>query len=208
MEDEFFGIAGLAEFTHSILLCEKNSEGPFDVVFIEGSVTTGEDEEFVKRLRENSKHLVSVGACACTGGVNAIEKPEDVKRIADVVKVDYFVRGCPPNKEDVVQVLRELAHDRMPVCKGHAVCFECKLAGPNCLLRQNVPCLGSIAIAGCNAVCPANGVKCEACRGVLSDANPSALKALLKTKGFNDADFDYLLSKYCKKVDLNAYREQ
>ncbi|MFA6089397.1 MAG: NADH:ubiquinone oxidoreductase [Candidatus Woesearchaeota archaeon] len=156
----------------------------FDVIFMEGLVADNHDVETLKRLREKTKILIGIGACACTGGVGfyrnyipranyeylTYNKEELIKDrqpmpLDSFVKVDLFIPGCPPEKEDVKRFIKNLLLDKRPVDNNKPVCYECKLNKNKCLLLDGKPCLGTFTAGGCNSVCVNGGMECWGCRG-------------------------------------------
>lgn len=165
-----------------------------DVAFVDGAISTPEDEREALHIREHCDTLVAIGACACLGGVNTLknyQNAEDVRRrafgdryewfpttdarpLSAVVKVDYELPGCPMVKEEFLRFVQALVAGRPFQLPAHAVCTECKAAGNLCLYEKGQVCLGPLTRAGCQAICPSYGARCEGCRGLLGD---EALKA-------------------------------
>lgn len=159
-----------------------------DIGFVDGAVSTPEDEIEIKHLRDHCKILVGIGACACLGGVNTLKNYQDqdnVRRyvygercewfptisarpISAVVKVDYELPGCPMVKEEFLQFVKALLAGKSWRLPPHAVCVECKKKGNLCLYEKGQICLGPVTRAGCDAICPSFGSKCEGCRGLAS----------------------------------------
>lgn len=171
-----------------------------DVAFIEGNPITKEDFFLLKKIRKESKILVALGNCAALGGIpeiknyqgkertirfiykrlNHILNPE-IKEIDNFVKVDFSIPGCPINGEEFLRVANELVKGKVPEIPQRPVCTECPLSGTDeCFLRKKEPCLGSITLAGCLAVCPSSGVLCYGCRGILKNINPKGFLNFLK----------------------------
>ena len=169
----------------------------YDIAFVEGSVIRPEDVAELQKIRAHARILVAIGACACLGGVNAIRNPRpltelaravyqgredgvfavlpDASPLSAVVQVNYEIRGCPIDRFEFLEAVRSLIAGTVPYVPPFAVCVECTLRGTPCLLERGVPCLGSVARAGCNAPCPAYGAPCEACRGFHEAPNFEAL---------------------------------
>ncbi|MBI4717976.1 MAG: NADH:ubiquinone oxidoreductase [Planctomycetes bacterium] len=165
-----------------------------DIGFVDGAVSTPGDEAEIRHYRESCKVLVAIGACACLGGINTLKNhqlaaeyrgyvygeraawfPTTAARpIAAVVKVDYELPGCPMVKEEFLRFVKHLLAGRQFRLPDYAVCVECKKRGNPCLYDRGVVCLGPMTRAGCDAICPTYGSKCEACRGIVS---PEALAA-------------------------------
>lgn len=169
----------------------------YDLAFVEGSIARPEDVEELNEIRRRATVLVAIGACACLGGVNAIRNrrsPTDLARevydgrhtgpfktlpeaspLSAFVTVDYEVKGCPIDRVEFLEITRSLLAGTTPTVPPFAVCAQCTMRGVPCLLERHVPCLGSVARAGCDAVCPAYGAPCEACRGFHDSPNFEAL---------------------------------
>ncbi|MCS7138731.1 MAG: hypothetical protein NZ873_01580, partial [Crenarchaeota archaeon] len=160
---------------------------PLDVALIEGAITNEEEATMVKRVRRLSKFLVAVGACATTGGLNAIKNiipegevestvyssPEHIRSgkafgLNEYVNVDACLYGCPIDKKELVNTLMSLVIHVPPYIPGLTVCMECKMNGEECIfMMRGDLCLGPVTVGGCGALCPSNNVACEGCRGVL-----------------------------------------
>jgi coenzyme F420-reducing hydrogenase gamma subunit len=169
----------------------------YDIAFVEGSLVRPEDIEEIQLIRKKAQILVAIGACACLGGVNAIRNKRPTSELAkdvyggrqdgvfktlaeaaplsSVVKVDYEIRGCPIDRTEFLESVRSLLAGTTPTVPPFAVCVSCTTRGTACLLGRGIPCLGSVARAGCYAVCPAYGAPCEACRGFHDAPNFEAL---------------------------------
>jgi sulfhydrogenase subunit delta len=184
-EDDILSIVGAIDIVTFPFISEQKKEpDSFDVIFMEGLVASNHDEETVKRLREKTKVLIAIGACSCTGGVGSYrnfipkanydylryEKEEEIKDkkpmpIDAFVKVDFFLPGCPPEKEDVKRFIKCLLIDKRPIDNSKPVCYECRLNNNRCLLLDNKPCLGAFTAGGCNSICVNGGMECWGCRG-------------------------------------------
>jgi len=160
-----------------------------DIGFVDGAVSTPEDEKEVNEFREHSRTLVAIGACACIGGINTLKNHQpsseyrtyvygdnaewfptiDARPISAVVKVDYELPGCPMVKEELLRFVKCMLTTRPFRPPNHAVCVECKKQGNLCLYEKGIICLGPVTRAGCGAICPSFGSKCEGCRGIVSD---------------------------------------
>jgi sulfhydrogenase subunit delta len=179
-------------------------EGPYDVSIVEGSITTPGDVERIHHVREISDTLVTIGACATAGGIQALRNHADVDgfrqtvyarptfvetlatstAIADHVDVDLELRGCPVETDQLVEVLGALLAGRRPVLPTHSVCVTCKLRGLVCVVvAEGKPCLGPVTQAGCGARCPAFGRACYGCFGPTEQPNTSSLADHLVATG-------------------------
>ncbi len=167
---------------------------------IEGTPITPREIETLKYLRDNSKYLIALGACASLAGIPGIVLKEEREKYCKeiygpnykpvgidsaplhaYVKVDFFIHGCPVNPDEVVRIMEELLAGKKPQYRGYSVCFECKLAGNPCRLAFGKPCLGPMGQGGCNAICVTGGSPCYACFGSREDANIPALVKILLT---------------------------
>lgn len=175
----------------------------YGIAFVEGSITRQADEERLRGIREKASVLVALGACACTGGINALKNfqdMEEVKRIVydkrafyfdtyparpidAVVPVDYYIRGCPINKNEFLKVTKALLLGKKPEIPNYPVCVECKLKENTCVFENGMFCLGPVTRAGCEAVCPSYNSSCEGCRGLVDDPNTNSEKDILQKYG-------------------------
>lgn len=209
LEDELLPLAERVEIAHFLEASSHVEPGPWDVSLVEGSVTTAHDAERIVRIREDSAVLVTIGACATAGGVQALRNDADLEEwkahvypeprwletlatstpISAHVKVDHEIQGCPVSGAQVLRVLLRLLLGTQPDLAVHAVCIECKRRGATCVLvTRSLPCLGPVTRAGCGALCPALGRDCYGCFGPADDPNPEALAAQLRRLGHSAAD--------------------
>ena len=168
----------------------------YEIAFVEGSVIRPDDIAEIRQIRQRARILIALGACACLGGVNAIRNRRTAGALADevyggrqdgvfealaaspvssVVQVDYEIRGCPIDRAEFLDAVRSLVAGTVPYTPPFAVCVQCTLRGTPCILERGLPCLGAVARAGCEAICPAYGAPCEACRGFHDVPNFEAL---------------------------------
>lgn len=208
LEDQLLDLLGAVEIVNFREgMTEKAWE--IDIGFVDGAVSTPEDEKEIKHLREVSKVLVAIGSCACLGGINTLKHHQPsgeltaqssgeqadpasgnghiaeyrryvygeraewfpttkARPISDVVKVDYQLPGCPMVKEEFLSFVTSLLAGKPFLLPDYAVCVECKKRGNLCLYEKGIICLGPVTRAGCHAICPAYGSKCEGCRGIVS----------------------------------------
>jgi coenzyme F420-reducing hydrogenase gamma subunit len=201
------------EITNFEMIKEYNEEGPFDITFMDGAISSEKEAKFLKKIRKKTKHLIALGSCACYGGIpsmsNFFRHPEkmvypdpidhrsiEVKPIDEYVKVDYYLRGCPMDKEELLRVVKDIVNGKIPREKDYCVCVECKLRENKCLLEEGIPCLGPITYAGCGAPCPTIRASCDGCRGPLPDGNIKEMIKLLKKTGLKKADIKRMFKKY------------
>ena len=195
-EDELLAVAGEVEIANFPEASRAVVKGPYDLSLVEGSITTPHDEERIHHVRRVSKYLVTIGACATAGGIQALRNFKDVKQfisivyatpryietlnkstpIADHVFVDFELRGCPINKHQLVEVISAFLQRRKPNTPAHSVCVECKLRGNVCVMvAHGTPCLGPVTHAGCGAICPSYNRGCYGCFGPQETPNTLAL---------------------------------
>jgi len=195
-EDELLAVAGHIDIAYFPEASRAMAKGPYDLSLVEGSVTTPHDVELIQRVRRVSKHLVTIGACATAGGIQALRNFKDVQEfvsivyampeyietlatstpIADHVRVDFELRGCPINKEQLLEVISAFLHGRKPNVPPHSVCIECKRRGIVCVMvAHGTPCLGPVTQAGCGAICPAYHRGCYGCFGPQETPNTDSL---------------------------------
>ena len=199
-EDELLAIADKVEIANFREASSAVIDGPYDLSLVEGSVTTPDDLRRIKEVRAESRFLVTIGACATAGGIQALRnfadiddfrravyaRPEYVETlatstaIADHVRVDFELRGCPISKTQLVEVLSAFLANRTPNVPNESVCIECKRRGNVCVLvARGTPCRGPVTQAGCGAICPAYHRGCYGCFGPQGSPNiPSMLKNL------------------------------
>lgn len=206
-EDELLAVAGLVEIAHFLEASSRISEGPYDVVLVEGSVSTPHDVERIQEVRRQAKVLVTIGACATAGGIQSLRnwadhddylrcvyaRPEYISSlatstaIADHVRVDYELRGCPIDRGQLLTLLTTLVQGRTPVIPAHSVCMDCKMRGTVCVeVAHGIPCLGPITQTGCGALCPACDRGCYGCFGPAAQANTDSLTSYYQQQGIAD----------------------
>ncbi len=179
----------------------------YDIAFIEGSISREEEIERLKKIREQAKVLVALGACACIGGINCLKNHLSMDRALKmvygdsasyydtiparpanaVVKVDYYVRGCPPQPAELYKVVKALLVGKKPEIPNYPVCVECKMAGNICVFDRGMTCLGPVTHAGCGAICVTSGRHCWGCRGLVEEPNVDSEKEILQKYGLTPA---------------------
>ncbi|HUO71833.1 MAG TPA: hypothetical protein VMU39_13745 [Solirubrobacteraceae bacterium] len=195
-EDELLTVAGAVELSYFLEASRAVAEGPYDVSIVEGSITTPHDAERIREVRAESKALITIGACATSGGVQALRNFGDVEEftryvyatpdyistltystpISANVPVDYELQGCPISKEQLLEVLNAYLHGRRPRIRAHSVCVECKRRGNVCIMvAHGTPCLGPVTHAGCGAICPSYDRGCYGCYGPKETPNTPSL---------------------------------
>jgi coenzyme F420-reducing hydrogenase gamma subunit len=197
-EDELLAVADAVQIAYFPEATRAVIKGPYDISLVEGSVITAHDAERIKKIRKQSKILVTLGACATAGGIQALRNFRDVDEMIPAVYatpayihtlskstpisahvfVDYELRGCPISKEQLVETLVALLHGGKPNTPAYSVCVECKRRGTTCVtVAEGIPCLGPVTHAGCNALCPAYNRGCFGCYGPAETPNTGALAA-------------------------------
>ena len=195
-EDELLEIAKQVDIVRFYEATSLNQSGPYDIGLVEGSITTRADRKAIQEVRKSCKKLVTLGACATAGGIQALKnwadsaeylrsvyaRPDYIdtlatsSAIADHVPVDFELRGCPINRFQLMEVIRSLAAGRKPKTPGYCVCVECKRRGTVCLaVARNATCLGPVTQAGCGAICPSFHRGCYGCFGPVAQCNVDSL---------------------------------
>ena len=192
-------------------------KGPYDLSLVEGSITTPHDAERIQEIRRNSKALVTIGACATSGGIQALRNFADVEEFTRIVyaspqyistlatstpisahvHVDFELRGCPIDKRQLLEVVTAFLAGRRPGIPATSVCTECKRRGVVCVMvAHGTPCLGPVTQAGCNALCPSYDRGCFGCFGPMESPNTGALVPLLRRLGRSDRDVERLFRTF------------
>ena len=195
-EEELLSIAEIVDFAFFPEMTSQHLAPPYDIALIEGSITTTKDQELIQWIRKNTKWLVTLGACATSGGIQALRNFANIDTYKDLVYaqteyintlatstpisahvvVDYELQGCPIQKESLLRVLQSLLRDTLPSLPTHSVCTECKKNGTPCVtVAHKIACLGPVTQAGCNAICPKYGRGCYGCFGPKETSHPQAL---------------------------------
>jgi len=207
-EDELLAVAGAIRIANFPEASSAFEPGPYDLSLVEGSITTAHDAERIKHVREQSRTLVTIGACATAGGIQALRNFADVNDyiaavyaspqyistlatstpISAHVRVDFELRGCPINKAQLVEVITAFLARRRPQIAAYSVCLECKRRGTPCVMVQGTPCLGPVTHAGCGAICPAYRRGCYGCYGPMETPNTAALAREWTSLGASPVD--------------------
>ena len=203
-EDELLPLAGEIEIAYFVEARRATVEGPYDLSLVEGSITTAEDAERIRRVRESSRRLVTIGACATAGGIQALRNFADVDEFVSAVyaspeyistldtstpisahvHVDFELHGCPINKRQLLEVISAFLNERRPQIPGHSVCIECKRRGTVCVMvAHGTPCMGPVTHAGCGALCPSYDRGCYGCFGPMESPDTRSLSEWWKRLG-------------------------
>jgi len=208
-EDELLALAGEIEIAYFLEASSATVEGPYDVSLVEGSVTTPHDAERIHEVRRQSRALITIGACATAGGIQALRNFADVDSFTEIVyaspdyistlrtstpisahvPVDFELQGCPINKHQLLEVITAHLHRRRPRVRAHSVCIECKRRGTVCVMvAHGTACLGPVTHAGCGALCPSYDRGCYGCYGPMESPNTASLSGWLGGHGSDDVD--------------------
>jgi sulfhydrogenase subunit delta len=203
-EDELLSVAGALDIAYFPEASSTMLKGPYDIALVEGSVTTHHDAERIQEVRRQSKKLITIGACATAGGIQSLRNWKDVDEfirvvyatpkfintlnfstpIAEHVPVDFELRGCPINKQQLIELITATLAGRKPNVPAYSVCMECKRKGNVCIaVAQGVACLGPVTHAGCGALCPSFDRGCYACFGPMETPNTESLSNQLRILG-------------------------
>jgi coenzyme F420-reducing hydrogenase gamma subunit len=210
-EDELLSLAGQIDIAYFVEATSGNVEGPYDLSLVEGSITTEHDAERIQRVRSASRTLVTIGACATAGGIQALRNFGDVREFTSAVyaspefistlatstpisahvPVDFELHGCPINKRQLLEVISAFLHGRRPGIPSTSVCTECKRRGNVCVMvALGTPCLGPVTHAGCGALCPTYNRGCYGCFGPKETPNTVSLTRQLEVLGMGGRDVE------------------
>jgi len=216
-EDQLLDIADRIDVAFFLEASSATVDGPYDLSLVEGSITTPEDVERIQEVRRQSRSLVTIGACATSGGIQALRNFGDVSEllrivyatpqfistldtstpISDHVDVDFELRGCPIDSEQLLEVIGAYLVGRKPDIPDHTVCIECKAKNNTCVMvAHGTPCLGPVTHAGCDALCPTYNRGCYGCFGPAESANVPALTESLRELGMSDDELTRLFHTF------------
>jgi sulfhydrogenase subunit delta len=224
-EDELLLLADRLQIAHFLEASSATVEGPYDVSIVEGSITTAHDAERIQEVRRQSKALITIGACATAGGIQALRNFADVEDFTSIVyaspdyistlgsstpisahvPVDFELNGCPINKSQLLEVIAAHLGGRRPRVRAHSVCVECKRRGTVCVMvAHGTACLGPVTHAGCGAICPAYDRGCYGCYGPMESPNTAALSARMAELGSDEVDLVRVYRTF--NADSEAFR--
>ena len=210
-EDELLTLADQIEIAYFREASSAAVKGPYDLSLVEGSITTPHDAEAIQRIRRVSRSLVTLGACATAGGIQALRNFADVEQYTELVyaspdyistlatstpisanvPVDFELQGCPINKQQLLEVISAYLSRRRPRIRAHSVCVECKRRGTVCVMvAHGTPCLGPVTHSGCGAICPSHNRGCYGCFGPMESPNTVSLTRQLHVLGADDRTVD------------------
>jgi coenzyme F420-reducing hydrogenase gamma subunit len=216
-EDDLMAVAARVVISYFPEATTAMVAGPYDVSLVEGSITTEHDAQRIQEVRAESRLLVTIGACATAGGIQALRNGRDVDGfraivyahpeyvqtlatstpIAAHVPVDLELRGCPIDRGQLLRTLAALLNRHALRLPTTSVCTECKARGTACVMvAHGTACLGPITQAGCDALCPAFDRGCYGCFGPMESPNVPALRGQLARLGLDGAEVDRLLQTF------------
>jgi sulfhydrogenase subunit delta len=216
-EDELLAVATAIDIAYFPEATSHVAPGPYDLSLVEGSITTPHDAERIREVRAQSRTLVTIGACATAGGIQALRnfrdhaemmsvvyaRPDYIATlatstaIAQHVKVDFELRGCPIDKRQLLEVVSAFLHRRKPNVQSHSTCIECKMRGTVCVMvARGQPCLGPVTHAGCGALCPSYARGCYGCFGPSDAPRTQPLADRLLVLGASRAQVKRLFSTF------------
>ncbi|MCL5676826.1 MAG: oxidoreductase [Firmicutes bacterium] len=208
-EEYLLDLVGALDIVYFMEARSQAEPGPWDISLVEGSISTPQQVEEIRHIREQSRFLVAIGACATTGGIQALRngyrldafkaavyaRPEAVESLATStpisqhVQVDLELQGCPINREQLLYAITSLLAGHVPNLPSYSVCLECKRRGNVCLLVSSAaPCLGPVVHAGCGALCPSYGRGCYGCFGPSDAPQVETLALQFEERGLPPAD--------------------
>ena len=226
-EDELLAISESIDIAYFPEASRRMLSGPYDLSLVEGSITTQHDAERIRRVRRQSRHLVTIGACATAGGIQALRNFADIREYAAAVyphpeylkalatstpisahvPVDFELRGCPINKEQLVEVIKAFLAGRKPAVPAHSVCIDCKRRGNVCVMvAHGTPCLGPVTQTGCGAICPSYDRGCYGCFGPVADANTAAIAREFASLGMERRDIGRMFQTF--NAAAEAFRQE
>jgi coenzyme F420-reducing hydrogenase gamma subunit len=226
-EDELLALGDTVQVAYFLEASRATVRGPYDLSLVEGSIATARDAPRIREVRAASRRLVTIGACATAGGVQALRNGRDVKALASLVyarpeyvdtlatstpiaahvPVDFELQGCPIDKRQLLEVVTAYVHGRRPALPAHSVCVECKLRGTVCVtVAHDPPCLGPITHAGCGALGPAHARGCYGCFGPSEAPNAPAMSRRVLASGVPVDGLVRLLQTF--NAGAPAFREE
>jgi coenzyme F420-reducing hydrogenase gamma subunit len=226
-EDELLALTEAVQVAHFTEMTRTSVAGPYDLSLVEGSISTPEDEVRIREVRAASQRLVTIGACATAGGIQALRNfassgdyvetvyahPDYIESLTTStpvsahVPVDFELHGCPIDRRQLLEVITAFLAGRRPAIPGHSVCQQCKEQGNVCVLvAGGVPCLGPVTRTGCGALCPSVGRGCFGCFGPAETTNTASLTAELRRQGVSALELARLFRTF--NSDAVAFRDE
>jgi len=208
-EDELLAVANSIDIAFFPEASRRMLKGPYDIGIVEGSITTPQDVEHIREIRKECQTLITIGACATAGGIQALRNWKDIRDFVSIVyaspeyistldrslpigsfvHVDFELRGCPINKHQLIETINAFMNNRKPNISSQSVCVECKTKENICVMvAQGIPCLGPVTHSGCGAICPTFNRGCYGCYGPMESPNTSALSKKMVELGSTKQD--------------------
>jgi coenzyme F420-reducing hydrogenase gamma subunit len=202
LEERLLDLVGLVDVRQWREAMSEHADD-YDIALVEGSITRESEIPRLQAIREQASILVAIGACAHTGGVNAMKNRAPMEEalktvygehagwfdtiparpLSAVVTVDFAIPGCPIDRTELLEVLKALLMGKTPSLPTYPVCVQCKMAENSCVFDLGLTCMGPVSRAGCQAACPSNGNRCLGCRGLVPEPNVNAHKDVLAERG-------------------------
>lgn len=225
-EDELLDVVGEIEIAYFLEATTAMIKGPYDISLVEGSITTEHDLHRIRKIRQQSKKLITIGACATSGGIQALRNFADVDEytravyarpdyistlrtsspIQEHVPVDFELRGCPINKNELLEVINATLNGRTPNIAHVSECVECKRKGTVCVMvAKGIPCLGPVTHAGCGNLCPSSDRGCFGCFGPAEAPNGLSLAHQLEKLGMSKREIRDFFRSY--NANAGAFRK-
>ncbi len=216
-EDELLAITQHVQIAYFPEATKTVIAGPYDISLVEGSITTPHDAERIQRIRKDSRLLITIGACATSGGIQALRNFKNVEQFISVVyatpsfidslddstpisqhvRVDFELRGCPINKLHLLELLSAVLNGRKPNIPVESVCTECKRKTSVCVMvARGISCLGPVTQAGCGAICPAYHRGCYGCFGPIDRPNTEALAVQFLKAGVTQEELVWMFRSF------------
>ncbi len=202
LEEHILDLVGLVDVRQWREAMSEHADD-YDIALVEGSITRQGEIARLEAIRRQAKVLVALGACAHTGGVNAMKNRAPVdealktvygdkaswfdtiptRPLSAVVPVDLAIPGCPIDRSELLEVVKALLLGKTPTLPTYPVCVQCKMAENTCVFDLGLTCMGPVTRAGCRAICPTNRNRCLGCRGLVPEPNVNAHKEVLAEHG-------------------------
>lgn len=202
LEEQILDLLGLVDVRQWREAMSEHADD-YDIALVEGSITRESEIPRLQAIRKQAKVLVALGACAHTGGVNAMKNNAPMEQalrtvygdkagwfdtiptrpLSAVVPVDFAIPGCPIDRGELLEVVKALLMGKTPTLPTYPVCVQCKMAENTCVFDLGLTCMGPVTRAGCKAICPSNGNRCLGCRGLVPEPNTNAHKEVLAEHG-------------------------
>ena len=222
LEDELLALGDRFDILEFPEASSRRSSGPFDILLVEGSISTPDQVREITELRRQARLLVTIGACATAGGIQAlrnwadhdairaavyprpglVESLSEATPVAAHVTVDAELYGCPIDPGQLREMVVSLALGRRPQIRDEAVCLECKRRGIVCVMvGGGQACLGPVTRTGCGAICPTFGRGCYGCFGPKEHANVDQLGAWFEGAGRPSEDVARLFAGFTASAE-------